>query len=444
MKGRILIIDDEEKLRRLLARILSLEGFEVLEAGTGAAALLILEKEEVEVVISDVRLPDTNGIELTKRIKHLRPQAEVLVLTAFGTIQDGVSAMKNGAFDYIVKGDDNERIIPLIERALERRQLTSQVAALTRQLRRDTGFDSIIGQAQAMQQAVALARKVAPTDATVLLTGETGTGKEVFAQAIHHESPRRLKPFLPINCSALGKDILESELFGHRAGAFTGAVKDKKGLLEEANGGTLFLDEIGEMPPDLQAKLLRVLETRSFIKVGDTRPIQVDIRVLAATNRDLLAEAERERFREDLYYRLSVFQIRLPSLRERPEDIETLTRHFIRLFATRMNKPVREASPELLEQLRAYAWKGNVRELRNMIERAMILAEGPVLTADVLEREWQPVASIAAPVWNLAEVEWAHIQKTLAFVKGQKPEAARLLGIGLTTLYRKIEEHGSR
>lgn len=440
----ILLIDDEEKLRSLLARLLSLEGFVILEAKNAREAWKILEKEPVQLVLCDVKLPDANGVELSLAIKQKYPCVEIILLTAYGRIADGVTAMKNGAFDYLVKGDDNERIIPLVHRAMEKAALQQRVNNLESKLDRKFNFDAIIGKAPNIQNAIALARKVSNTGATVLLTGETGTGKEVFAQAIHQNSSRSSKQFVAINCSAFGRDILESELFGHKAGAFTGAVKDKKGLFEEANQGTLFLDEIGEMGIELQAKLLRVLESGTFIKVGDTKTQQVDIRIIAATNRNLLAESEAGRFRADLYYRLSVFQIQLPPLRERIQDIAILTEHFVQHFAAKLKRNLPQLQPSFLEKLQSYPWKGNIRELKNAIERAMILVENDELNENLLPIEIQLSAgniSSGDAQFDLNSVEKQHIAKVMVYTKGNKVEAARLLNIGLTTLYRKIEEY---
>lgn len=440
----ILLIDDEEKLRSLLARLLSLEGFVILEAKNAREAWKILDKEPVQLVLCDVKLPDANGVDLSLAIKQKYPCVEIILLTAYGRIADGVTAMKNGAFDYLVKGDDNERIIPLVHRAMEKAALQQRVNNLESKLDRKFNFDAIIGKAPNIQNAIALARKVSNTGATVLLTGETGTGKEVFAQAIHQNSSRSSKPFVAINCSAFGRDILESELFGHKAGAFTGAVKDKKGLFEEANQGTLFLDEIGEMGIELQAKLLRVLESGTFIKVGDTKTQQVDVRIIAATNRNLLAESEAGRFRLDLYYRLSVFQIQLPPLRERKQDIAILTAHFVQYFATKLKRNLPQLQPSFLEKLQSYPWKGNIRELKNTIERAMILVENDELTENLLPIEIQLSAGnvpSSDTQFDLHSIEKQHIAKVMAYTKGNKVEAARLLNIGLTTLYRKIEEY---
>jgi two-component system, NtrC family, response regulator len=443
----ILIIDDEEKLRTLLARIISLEGFEVLQAGDCRTGMLKLEQLEVGVVLCDVKLPDGNGLELAGKIKEKYPLVEVILLTAYGNIPDGVQAIKNGAFDYITKGDDNSRIIPLLYRALEKVELAKRVQQLEKRLGDRHSFDSIVGQSPAVQQAIELARRVAGTDTTILLTGETGTGKEVFAQAIHQASRRHRHNFVAVNCSAFSKELLESELFGHRAGAFTGATRDQKGLFEEAHQGTLFLDEIGEMPLDLQAKLLRVIETGEFLRVGDTRPTRVQVRLLAATNRDLPREVERGHFREDLYYRISVFQIRLPALRERVADIPALARHFLSLFASKTNKRIRHLSAEFLQALVRHPWRGNIRELKNVIERSVIMADGDELTAALLPPDMQIESHSAQPdgtlsAFGLASAEKLHIQKVLNHTNGNKTRAAELLGIALTTLYRKLSEYG--
>lgn len=438
----VLLIDDEEKLRQLLQRIIRLEGFDVQEAASGQAALKKLASQDFEVVLCDVKLPDSNGVDLVKQIKSLHPATEVILLTAYGNVPDGVQAMRNGAFDYIMKGDDNDKIIPLLHRAMEKVQLQRKLEQLQQRVAKQYSFDSIIGESAPIQEAIALARKVAATDATVLLLGETGTGKEVFAQAIHHNSDRRNKTFVAVNCSAFSKELLESELFGHKAGAFTGAVKDKKGLFEEANGGTLFLDEIGEMPAELQAKLLRVLEAGEFIKVGDTKTIKVNVRIIAATNRNLPTEIEAGHFRSDLFYRLAVFQVTLPSLRERIKDIPSLALHFAIIFAGKTNKAIPVLQKEYITALQQYDWPGNIRELKNVIERSVILENGNELTTATLPFTMQHPADHKTASFELAEVEKQHIRKVLQHTAGNKTEAARLLGIGLTTLYRKIEEYG--
>jgi len=439
----ILIIDDEEKLRTLLARIISLEGFTVLQAGTLKAGIKVFQKELVDVLICDVKLPDGNGVNFLHEIKLKFPFTEIILLTAYGNIADGVQAMKNGAFDYITKGDDNEKIIPLLNKAFEKVQLEKRIAQLEQQVGKRYGFESILGTSLQITEAITLAKKVAPTNANVLLLGETGTGKEVFAQAIHTGSRRNGKPFMALNCSAFSKELLESELFGHKAGAFTGANKDKRGLIEEADTGTLFLDEIGEMPGELQAKLLRVLESNEFIKVGDTKSTKIDVRIIAATNRNLHAEVQQGKFREDLFYRLNVFTITLPPLRERKKDIPVLANSFLQQFAKKTNARIEAMDKTFLEYLQQHDWKGNIRELKNVIERAMILADGPELTLInlPLELQTQNPKSQTLSAFDLTSVEKLHIQRVLNHTKGNKTEAARLLNIGLTTLYRKIEEY---
>lgn len=440
MQLSILIIDDENKLRQLLGRILQLEGYSIFEADTIKSAWQVLEREEILLVLSDVKLPDGNGVELAQQIKVKYPAVEIIVLTAYGTIADGVKAIKNGAFDYITKGDDHDKIIPLVSKAMDKAVLQHKILSLEKKISKQFSFDCIIGSSKVIKLAIDLSRKVAVTDTTVLLLGETGTGKEVFAQAIHQESPRSKKSFVAVNCSAFSKEILESELFGYKSGAFTGALKDKKGLFEEANGGTLFLDEIGEMGHDLQAKLLRVLESGEFIKVGDTKTTKVDVRIITATNRDLGKEAEEGLFRSDLFYRLSVFQIILPPLRERKEDIRILAEHYLKEFAHKTNRQIKGMEAAFLNRLNNNPWKGNVRELKNVIERAVILANGDILTSELLPFEFHLDQKSVSQL-DLASVEKIHIQKVLHYTKGNKTETARLLNIGLTTLYRKIEEY---
>lgn len=356
--SKILIIDDEEKLRKLLARIITLEGIDVAEAATAKTGLKKLEENSVDVILCDVKLPDGNGVDLVKELKRISPVSEIILLTAYGNVPDGVQAIKNGAFDYIIKGDDNDKIIPLLNRALEKVQLQKRVTQLEKKIGAKYSFNNIIGSSNLIKQAIELAKKVASSDTTVLLTGETGTGKEIFAQSIHQASNRRLKQFVAVNCSAISKDILESELFGYRAGAFTGANKDKKGLLEEANGGTFFLDEIGELPLELQPKLLRVLETGEFIRLGDTKTHKVNVRIITATNRDLKKEIESGRFRQDLFYRLSVFQISLPALRERVKDIPLLANHFLEIYNAKTNKKITGISNDVIQLLMKYDLPG--------------------------------------------------------------------------------------
>lgn len=436
---QILVIDDEDPIRNLLARMIELEGYKVWKASDCQSALKLLKAQPFDVVLCDVFLPDGNGVDFIREIKKHRPEAEVILLTAHGNIPDGVQAIKNGAFDYITKGDDNRKIIPTISRAVDEvEKKKGKVAPPV-----SYSFDSIIGSSNGLKQAVALARKVADTDVPVLLTGETGTGKEVFSHAIHYASPRSQYPIMAINCSAFSKDLLESELFGYKAGAFTGAMKDKPGLFEVANHGTVFLDEIGEMAFDLQARLLRVLETGEYIKVGDTKPTKVDVRIISATNRDLKKEIENGHFREDLYFRLSVFQIHLPPLRERKEDIEMLAETFLKRFAAKLKKEIKGMTSEVVDILKGAEWRGNIRELKNVMERSAIVCDEEVTVQDL------PIDLQCAGMYEeqgkeefeLAVIEQKHITKVLQYTRGNKTEAARLLKIGLATLYRKIEAY---
>lgn len=435
----VLIIDDEQTLRGLLARIIQLEGYTVLQATTIKDGLKILSRETIHVVVSDVKLPDGNGVDLTAKIKAEYPAIEIIVLTAFGTIEDGVKAIKNGAFDYLTKGDHQEKLIPLLNKASEKALLQQQVIILESKLGKKYGFEQVIGNSPSIKASLDLARKVSVTDTNVILLGETGTGKEVFARAIHYQSNRRTKPFVAVNCSSFPKDLLESELFGHAEGAFTGAVRAKKGFIEEAQDGTLFLDEIGEMPMDLQAKLLRVVESREYFRVGDPKIRQANVRFITATNRDLANEIKESKFREDLYYRFSVFAIHLPSLRERKEDIELLAKHFILEFSNKTNKPVFTLHESFLDKLKQHPWKGNIRELKNVIERCVILSDTNELTPDLLPFDFNTDTESSL---TLESIEKQHIRKVLKLAGGNKTQAAKLLDIGLTTLYQKLKDYG--
>ena len=454
----LLIIDDEPIIRKLLSRMMELEGYEVSQASDCAQGMRQLQQHNPQVVLCDVFLPDGNGVEMVKRIKSVAPLCEVILLTAHGNIADGVQAIKNGAFDYITKGDDNNKIIPIISRAMDKVNQNAGSAegnAASGSGRGHTeksntySFETIIGQSPQLMQAEELAKKVAKTDVSVLLTGETGTGKEVFAQAIHHASSRNSAPMMAINCSAFSRDLLESELFGYRAGSFTGATKDKKGLIEAANHGTLFLDEIGEMAFTLQAKLLRVIESGEYIKIGDTSPSKVDVRIISATNRDLKEEIEKGNFREDLYYRLSVFPIHLPPLRERREDIPLLAESFLNRYTSKLGKRIDGMSADFIRAIANAEWRGNVRELKNVMERSAIVCDTSLTLQDLPLELQQDSSSSNNPSdpspssnFELAAIERRHIARVLQYTKGNKTEAARLLKIGLTTLYRKIDEYG--
>ena len=438
--SKILVVDDEVQIRTLLSRMLELEGYEVCQAGDCRTALKQLELQSPDVALCDVFLPDGNGVDLVSSIKKTAPNVEIILLTAHGNIPDGVQAIKNGAFDYITKGDDNNKIIPLVSRAVEKARMNVRLEKLEKKVGQTYSFDSVLGDSKALKDAVSLAQKVSGTDVPVLLTGETGTGKEVFAQAIHYNSKRAGQNFVAVNCSSFSKELLESEMFGHKAGSFTGALKDKKGLFEEASNGTIFLDEIGEMAFELQAKLLRILETGEYIKIGDTKPTRVNVRIIAATNRNLPEEIAAGRFREDLFYRLSVFQIHLPPLRERAKA-------FVKNFSARLARPVTEITPAFLEALEQQPWKGNIRELRNVIERSLIVSEGERLDVadlplDIQNAHYEQSDETSPDSFELSAMERRHIARVLEYTKGNKTEAARLLKIGLTTLYRKIEEYG--
>ena len=442
--NKILLIDDEPTIRMLLSRILELEGYEVLKAKDRATALYILNKQEVQVVLCDVFLPDGNGVDMVQELQPLAPNAKIILLTAHGNIPDGVQAIKNGAFDYIVKGDDNRKIIPIVSRAMDAIAAEQKQQSKKKDVRVNTvTFGNIVGKSPALAHVISQASKVAATDVAVLINGETGTGKELFAQAIHNASHRSAGAFLALNCSAFSRELLESELFGYKEGAFTGAVKDKRGLLEEANHGTVFLDEIGEMALELQSKLLRVLETGEFVKVGDTKTTRVDVRIISATNRNLKEEIANGRFREDLYFRLSVFRIELPPLRQRREDILLLAQHFAERFSKQIGCPVPALSPDAKNLFLSYPWPGNVREMMNTMEHALIVCDSEVtredLPIDMLSDESSTQVDDSL---DLKSVERNHIIKVLHHTHGNKTETARLLKIGLTTLYRKIEEYG--
>lgn len=439
---KILIIDDEPQIRILLSRIISLEGYEVLQAENLKTALKLMSTQQPEVVLCDVFLPDGNGVEFLPQIKSMLPHTEVIMLTANGNIADGVRAIKNGAFDYLIKGDDNNRIIPLLSNAVDKVALKSKVKKLEKIINKQYTFDSIIGKSKPITSAVELAKKVAETDTSVLLSGETGTGKEVFAAAIHAASKRAAEAFVAINCAAFSRELLESEMFGHKAGAFTGAIRDKKGLFEQADKGTLFLDEIGEMPLELQAKLLRTLENGELIKVGDSVTTKVNVRIIAATHRNLKESVTEGKFREDLYYRLSVFFIELPPLRDRGKDITLLAQNFIDAFAVKMEKSIDRVEQTFFDALLKHSWNGNIRELRNTMERSMIMATNGVLSFTDLPLEVQTAQGKSLSSMELSSIEREHICKVLHYTAGNKTEAARLMKIGLTTLYRKIEEYG--
>jgi two-component system, NtrC family, response regulator len=443
-KGNVLIIDDEHELRNLLAKILLLEDFTIFEAANGTEGDKLFMQEDLDVVITDVRLPDISGIELISKFKNYDPTVEIIVLTAYGTIEDGVKAIKEGAFDYITKGDEDNKIIPLTEKALQNAKMKKRIQQLEKRVSQKFLFDNIIGNSKEIKDAIEISKKVSLTDSPVLVLGETGTGKELFAQAIHNSSTRRNHPFVAINSSAFAKELLESEMFGYKAGAFTGANKNKKGLFEEANEGTIFLDEIADMDIALQAKLLRVIEEKSFIKQGDTKQTHVDVRIIAATNKNLEEEIKKGSFRSDLFYRINVVKIEIPSLRNRREDVELLANYFVKVYAEKLKRNISEIDKEYLNILKTYDFPGNIRELRNIIERSIILSEGNILRASSLPKDFSsyPGSTDKMDSSKLEDIEKHHILKILQETNGNKTKTAEILGIGLTTLYRKLQAYG--
>jgi DNA-binding NtrC family response regulator len=440
---RILICDDEEEILRYLKKLLEASGFAVETFSTGKKLLSRLERkgeEEPGILIQDVRLPDLDGITILRRARELRPGLPVVIMTAYGTIDAAVEAIKGGAYDYVTKPFPAEKILGIVGNIVERDRLLRENRSLKEELNRGVP-PHIVFRSAKFREIYDLTLQVAGSDANVLVLGESGTGKEVIAGAIHDNSLRRGKPFLSINCAALSDTLLESQLFGHVRGAFTGAITAGKGLLEEADGGTLFMDEIGDMSPAIQAKLLRVIQERDFIPVGATKPKTVDIRFVGATNKELEKEVREGRFREDLYYRLNVITIPLPPLRERREDIEPLARHFLKKFAQKMKKGVTEIDPEALRSLEGYAWPGNIRELGNVMERAVILARGNAVTRETLPLWRDDVGGPAAgETGSLEEMEREHIQRTLRLTGFHKSRSAEILGISRKTLDRKIAE----
>jgi DNA-binding NtrC family response regulator len=440
-KAKVLVVDDEAIIRDSLRDWLNDAGYEVFTAENGPQALQAIQREGLKIVIADLVMPGMDGIELMKQAKQVSPDIEVIIITAYGSIPTAITAVREGAYDYIQKPFCPERTEILIAKLLERQQLIEENLSLHQKLEERYRFENIIAKSSRMQQVIAAIKVVAASNATVLITGETGTGKELVARAIHSQSQRRGKPFIAVSCAALPETLLESELFGHEKGAFTGAYAQKKGKFEIANRGTLFLDEIGEMSANIQVHLLRVLEDKEFTRVGGNEPIKVDVRVISATNRDMKEAVAKGQFREDLYYRLNVVNIELPPLRERREDIPLLTQHFLKKFALENNKEINGFSPEATDFLLRYDWPGNVRELENAIERAVILARKPVIEIDDLPQ--QTLAGRPIPVGkNLRQVEKNHIINVLAQTKGNYTEAAKALGISRMTLYNKAKAYG--
>jgi two-component system NtrC family response regulator len=439
MKKKILVVDDEIELRKLIHKLLKMEGYFVSEANNAQEALEILKNDDFSVVLSDIKMPGVSGLDLLTKIKEFDNSIEVILLTAYGRIEDGVDSIKRGAFDYITKGDEDNKIIPVVAKAFEKIALKNKIEQLEKRIGEKYSFNSITGNSEKIKEVRDLAKKVALTDVPVLITGETGTGKEILAQAIHNGSNRSQSPLVTINCSAIPKDLIESELFGYKAGAFTGATKNKKGLFEEAHTGTLFLDEVGELEPSAQSKLLRVIETNSFIKTGDTLPTNVDVRIIAATNRNLEQEIIKGTFRSDLYYRLSVFNINIPPLRERKGDIHQIAVEILDSLGLKMNSPSIEVEQDFMEILEKYDFPGNIRELRNILERALILASDGRLTKKQLPSELHNSTPHQENPVTLESMEREFILQTLQNCGFNRTKTASSLGIGIATLYRKLE-----
>lgn len=445
MKFHVLIVDDEKNIRQGLGKALEMDGYHTFLAEDGLHALEIVQQEEVDLIIADLRMPRLSGEELLRRVVDTWPTIPVIILTGHGTIETAVQAMRDGAYDFLTKPVNLDRLSLLVKRALTNRELVLQHRAMQEELEKRRQFTNIIGKSSEMHRIFDVLRQVAPTKASVLITGESGVGKELIADALHALSGRKEKPFVKVHCAALSESLLESELFGHEKGAFTGAVARKRGRFELSHMGSIFLDEIGEINQSIQIKILRVLQEKRFERVGGEETLEVDVRIISATNKDLKEEIEGGRFREDLYYRLHVVNIHVPPLRERKEDIPLLVAAFIKEFAAENGKPVEGIDARARAAMYNYSWPGNVRELRNCVESAVVLCKGTVITPDdlpptvVADAESDSV-KISLGV-TLAEAEQEIIRNTLHHCNGNKSRTAEILGIGRKTLHRKIAEY---
>ncbi|MCC6849685.1 MAG: sigma-54-dependent Fis family transcriptional regulator [Deltaproteobacteria bacterium] len=444
-KGSVLIAEDEAAVRESLAEVLRDEGYEVTAVGDGDAAIAALDSQEVDLVISDLRMPGADGLTVLSHARNVSPQTFVLLMTAHATVETAVEALQRGAQDYLLKPLIFDDVLHKLAHLLQHRQVAWENQLLRSQVTRQWDFDNLVGRSAAMRGVMKLVQRVAPTNSTVLITGESGAGKEVVARAIHHFSEQRDRIFLPVNCGAIPENLLESQLFGHLRGSFTGAVANQEGLFARARGGTIFLDEIGDLPLGLQVKLLRAIEQKEILPVGATTPSKVDVRVIAATNSDLAKAVEDGRFREDLFYRLNVVGIDIPPLRERREDLPLLIEHFVRIHNRELKRGFKGVDGATMKILMASPWKGNVRELDNVIEHAMILGEGEWITPVDLPRALKGDVAVGGPAGEdlreaMRSYEKAHIQSVLLKVDHDKKQAAELLGVSLSSLYRKIEE----
>ncbi|MFC1713266.1 sigma-54-dependent transcriptional regulator [Candidatus Poribacteria bacterium] len=445
MGEHILLVDDEETFRKVLRSVFEEAGYEVSDAPDGPTAISIVRNQDISIALCDLSMPGgMGGIEVLERITQLSPQTSVILITAHGTLETAMAALRKGAYDYILKPVIFEDILLKVKRLLERKQLALENQWLRQELQQKYDFHNIIGKSKPMQEIYGLLEKVAPTDSNVLITGESGSGKELVAKAIHYNSQRKNGRFVPVECSSIPDDLLESELFGHAKGAFTSALRDKDGLFKMAEGGTLFLDEIGDLPPNLQAKLLRSIEEREIRPVGETTPISIDLRLIAATNVNILESVKQDRFRGDLFYRLNVIEINIPPLRERKDDIPLLVKHFITKHNKQLNKDIKAVDNAVMRVLLSHDWQGNVRELENVMERAMILGDGEIITLQDLPPHIIGEDITSGSPANLKEAmrvyERQHIVGTLEEASNDKKQAAKMLGIGLSSLYRKMEE----
>jgi len=441
--GKLLIVDDDLVVRDSLGKWFESEGFDVTIAPGAAVALEILSRDRFDLALVDIKMPGVDGIELQAKLKEVDPEMPVVIMTGFASVETAVRALKNGAYDYITKPFDPDELVHLVMNAISHRTANREVVRLRENLKQIFPETHLIGQSAAMKRVIEMVETVAPTDATVLITGESGTGKEVVARAIHAASPRRFNPLVAIHCGALTESLLESELFGHERGAFTGAQARKKGKFEVADGGTVFLDEISDISLRVQTDLLRVLQEKEITRVGDTQAIKVDFRAVAATNKSLENLVEERLFRPDLYYRLNVFAIDLPPLRARREDVPLLAAHFLQKFSTQMNRPLQRLSAKALEVLMDYNWPGNVREMENAMERALLMSREPELKPE--DFPFQVHTAASAPTGQrLEDIEKAHIERMLADANWNLSRCARVLDIDRTTLYNKIRRYGLR
>ena len=444
MKFNILIIDDEKNIREGLGAALEMDGYTVFLAADGKQGLEILERGDIDLVITDLKMPEVSGEEILAKVTGETPGIPVIVLTGHGTIDSAVDAMRKGAYDFLTKPVNLDRLSLLVKRALERREISLQNSVYRKEIEGKTTFENMIGKSHEIQKVFDLVKKVAPSKASVLITGESGVGKEMIANALHNLSPRKDKPFIKVHCAALSDSLLESELFGHEKGAFTGAIAMKRGRFELAHEGTIFLDEIGEISQNVQVKLLRVIQERKFERVGGEETLDVDVRIIAATNRNLEEEIKKGNFREDLYYRLNVVNINVPPLRERKDDIPIMVNNFIRKFSKENNKNITTVDTKAKNALYSYDWPGNIRELRNCIEGAVVIAEGSTLRLEDLPpavRKSQENSSISIPAGtDMDTAEKIIIRETLLFCQGNKSKTAQVLGIGRKTLHRKLME----